>query len=114
MGKTYRREKRERRLAHVKALIQACSDLNVDLTRSFNPNLSLTRIETVGSKNLGVAREHILMEATAQGVDSELLYDVARRYAPIPRMSRPPQSAKHLRRVKRRWHLQTGITVVIH
>ena len=82
MGQAYKKQKRARRLSHVLALLRASAQFGIDL--SSYDDMSVNGADRRGHKRLAAMRIHIEMEAHRQGVDSQLLYEVARRYAPIP------------------------------
>jgi hypothetical protein len=79
MGAKYRSQKHERKLAHVNALISACADLRVEI-----PTWWRLDPAKLGFKKLGAMRENLIEAAFEQGVDAVLIYEAARKYAPIP------------------------------
>jgi hypothetical protein len=86
MGRVYKREKRARKFQHVHALLKACEHLGVRLIGSWLP-LTVSRAAKCGCKRLGWMREQIIQTADEQGVDTDLLYSMARQYTTIPRFS---------------------------
>lgn len=86
MGRAYKQEKRGRKLQHVHALLKACEHLGVRLIGSWPP-LTVSHAATCGCKRLGEMRGHIINTANEQGVDSDLLYSMARQYTAIPQYS---------------------------
>lgn len=108
MGLAYKREKRNRKLAHVKALLRAFVALLGDIPPPLR--VEVQSLNTAGFKQLSRIREHLCAAAQEQGTGREFLYEVARRYAPIPipmlvkfnrRSQRDPKALAIMRRRRR-------------